>query len=218
MGASGLPPGGGPASEAFDLGAPVVLDLGPVGAQVGAPPLVASAVSLVASAGRQGGGGAAPPASAGEDWTGLQQQRQQRQQQGSARPPPRLGQVGRQAKAPKGAAARGLGGGTGEAKAQLPCTPPGPTPHQSPQLAGCPLTSVEVHHAFLLAQLAGMAEGLSPSARAQVLKTGTALFVAGVRGGQRGGSAMQTLPQAPVAAERQRWAKGLLLGRPREPD
>ena len=76
----------------------------------------------------------------------------------------------------------------------------------------------------LLAHLARMAEGLSPSARAKVLAAilpdgaGTAHFVAGARGGQGGGSSLQTLPQAPVAAERQRWAKGLLLGRPREPD
>ena len=77
---------------------------------------------------------------------------------------------------------------------------------------------VEVHQAFLLAQLARMAEGLSPSGRAQVLADGAALFVAGVRGGHRGGSGLQTLPQAPVAAERQRWATGLLGGRPREPD
>ena len=86
------------------------------------------------------------------------------------------------------------------------------------------MTSVEVHMAFLLALFARVTGGLSPSARAQVLAAilrdgpGTAQFDAGACMGPGEGSAMQTPSQASFAADRQRWAKGLLLGRPREPD
>ena len=82
------------------------------------------------------------------------------------------------------------------------------------------MTTVEVHDAFALAFCARTVEGLRPLDRAKVLAEliGTAHTGAGASRGSDGGSAMQTLPQAPAAAGRERWAKSLLRGRPREPD